>query len=96
MIKRWFKRWNLLGCPECGCKETESHVMDTIQHIACEVEYTCAKCGSHVNYWAYGHFMEPTTKTETLRYRLDYWKWRVVSRVTTLRRKILRKPNLWE
>ena len=53
---------------KCGCKETVCVPKDYIEHVPCEVAYHCKQCGTLANYWAYGAYMEPETKTGMIRY----------------------------
>ena len=45
------------GNPEiciCGCTEFEMCNEYYTEHILCEYDLKCKKCGQIVNYWAYG------------------------------------------
>lgn len=70
-FRKWFRRWNQLGCPKCGCKQVhmanESY-LDS--HILCEFTERCDKCNEVVNIWAYGSYMPPVTKTDLLSMKL--------------------------
>jgi hypothetical protein len=77
-VIRWlvkkFRAWNIRPCPNCGCRETDEIVKDMIDYHVCETEIICANCKHTVNYWAYGNYEEPVTRTEYIK----YW-WHVLS-----------------
>lgn len=56
----------MLPCYECGGYVTYEETVDTINHWACEIVIKCANCHNEVNYWAYGIYQEPRTKTELM------------------------------
>jgi hypothetical protein len=45
-------------CPICYSMQTdhEEKTIDSIDSIICEYEVRCCKCGTLVDYWAYGHW----------------------------------------
>ncbi len=63
-----FDYWNslLIRCYKCR-GDLQEVPKEYINNIVCESEYTCEKCSLVNNYWAYGSFEFPHTKTQTLR-----------------------------
>ena len=70
-LRRWFNKWNQLGCRKCGCKELHMADEDYLDsHILCEYTERCDQCNEVVNIWAYGCYMPPVTKLDLLHMRL--------------------------
>ena len=61
-------------CPKCDCPIMHQKVVDSIDNHPTEIEYTCADCGTYVDYMAYGqynsqssgHDLTPTQRIENL------------------------------
>lgn len=76
----WFAVLNMVKCGKCGCRHTVSRdhqyldVLDNGMGPLLEFEEVCANCGTPMNYWAYGHYAEPTTYTEMIRFRWAMFK----------------------
>lgn len=64
-LKRKFNDWNY-SCQKCGCTDYNERTVDQIEHIACEIEETCANCGTLLRLWAYGHYQYPNTRMECI------------------------------
>lgn len=76
-LREYLNRFNRLPCPKCGSRERKWISSDAGDGLIYEgIEY-CASCGTETNYWAYGHWDNPQTYSETLKF---FW-WRVKSRV---------------
>jgi hypothetical protein len=74
-LKRWFRKWNELGCYKCGCKTVHMANEDYMGYTLMEYDELCDKCNTVVNHWAYGYFEPPTTKTEYFKIiTLVQWK----------------------
>ena len=43
-----------LECGYCGCKEFKSTHEDYIEHMLCEYNEVCIKCGEIAGFWGYG------------------------------------------
>lgn len=75
LLKRYFRKWNQLGCPKCGCKKKHIGHCDYLDTLLVEYEELCNKCNAVVGYWSYGNFEPPTTKTEYFRIIIwEQWK----------------------
>ena len=73
-LKAWLRRLNKIPC-KCGCRETKigkEYLLDTYGPV-CEYEILCAKCGTIVNYWAYGYLEFPVTWTERF-----WYNWNII------------------
>lgn len=66
-IRNKFDKWNdiLDSCPKCRAS-TKERITDSIDYTTCEAEVYCPNCKIQVNYWAYGNFEGPTTRTEAV------------------------------
>lgn len=82
-------RWNSLPCPYCGASDF-SERKEVIEWGWGTMEYEeyCLKCGGTTNYWAYGYFEYPKTRTEYIKW---WWNMKVLSRFRRLR-KISKLP----
>lgn len=61
-----FRKWNMLGCPHCHCKEVEHVVKDRTEGFVTEESVICKRCHEEINYWAYGFYQFPRTKIEAI------------------------------
>lgn len=43
-------------CSGCGSLEFEDRVTDRIEHVPCEVETLCKRCGEAHLFWSYGSY----------------------------------------
>jgi len=75
-------------CPICYSKHAdhEDRTMDSINGIVCEYEVKCRKCGTIVDYWAYGHWQSGSDHPNPFWFDLKHnkmnylrWKWRVAT-----------------
>lgn len=73
-LRYLWRRFNRLRCPKCGGEEVVSATKETVANVVCECEETCRDCGTFRNYWAYGFYQYPETKTELICWHLRSWK----------------------
>ena len=68
LLLRLYDKLNFIPCSRCGCCETviANQVLLDSYGPVCEYEVCCAKCNALVNYWAYGYYQFPFTRTEQL------------------------------
>lgn len=65
LLLKLYDKLNFIPC-RCGCRETKvtgQVLMDTYGPV-CEYEVRCVNCNEIVNYWAYGYYQFPFTRTE--------------------------------
>ena len=64
-VKSLFSLFNHIPC-KCGSKKTKSVGKCQMEPYGpfCEYEIVCEKCGDSINYWAYGFYQYPITRTE--------------------------------
>ena len=84
-LKNKFYDWNY-AC-SCGCNDFDEIVKDRIDYMVTEYQEVCTKCGREVGYWAYGHYTYPRCRTEEFQYRWYYFKERVKSFLSSLKRR---------
>jgi hypothetical protein len=65
-IYKLLRRFDEIGCRQCGCKDFDENVTDWINSVEAEREVVCAECGSIENYYAYGSYQWPFTYTESV------------------------------
>ena len=70
------KRWNdtTHWCEKCSTVNIEKTI-DTVANVVCEFQVVCPKCEHAANYWAYGSYMEPTSRFAALMVFLIKTKW---------------------
>lgn|ERR1051325_1490044 len=77
-IRNWLHQLNKIPCKVCGHKGWTIGSSHYDGGVLCEHSCDCDVCGAQMNYFAYGNFEQPWTRTEAINRKVlvVYWKFR--------------------
>jgi len=87
---KWnFNKWNKKKCPKCRCNKIRLETKAWVGSFVAEEAIYCMKCGTPVNYWAYGHYQFPETKTKYIRFIWEKKDWKLSWKLKQIIRELL-------